>query len=229
MSLVLAQQWHDKALIVTDTLASTLEGDSYRPRGFSTKIHTLPHMNMVFAFRGVSRLAALWEHELTEVSKCQDIEDAHEVAASRLKQRVESAARRHDLPPEKSGASFYCFGFPHGAAQLVSYAYENANEYAGERFEVSSPSDPEYEEVRFLAAPSLQTSIAPDVLLERADYIDYATRVKDEHDRDLVDEVIPIGGDLFATFVENWKIRTVLWHRFPDYDTTWEQIRPQDW
>ena len=44
MSLVLAQQWHDKALIVTDTLASTLEGDSYRPRGFSTKIHTLPHI-----------------------------------------------------------------------------------------------------------------------------------------------------------------------------------------
>ena len=107
---------------------------------------------------------------------------------------------------------------------MVSYAYSNENEYLGERFEVSERDD-EYEHVRFLAAPSLQTSTPPEILLDVADYVDYAARVKDEHDRGLVDEVIPIGGDLFATFVENWKIRTVLWHRFPDYDTTWERLR----
>lgn len=224
MSLVLAQQWPDKALIVTDTLTSALEGDSYRPRGFSAKIHTFPHLNMAFAFRGVSRLAALWEHELTDVGMCQDIEDAHDLAIKKLRSVAENLARKYDIPPEKVG-TFHCFGFPHGSDQIVSYAYSGKNEYVGERFVVSPPSDSELEEIRFLTAPSLQTSPALPVLRERADYVDYAIRVKDENDRGLVDEVIPIGGDLFATFVENWKIRTVLWHRFPDYDTTWDKIR----
>ena len=227
MSLVLAQQWPDKALIVTDTITAR-SGDPHRPTGFATKIYTLPHMNMVFAFRGVSRLAALWEHELTEVTMCQDIEDAHDLAAAKLRSIAEQVAQKHDIPPSKLG-TFHCFGFPRDSDRIVGYDYSKEHHARGERFEVTPSADSGYEHVRFLAAPSLQTSPALPVLLERTDYIDYATRVKDEHDRGLVDEVIPIGGDLFATFVENWKIRTVLWHRFPDYDTTWEQIRPQDW
>lgn len=221
MSLVLAQQWPDKALIVTDTITSRYP---HGPTGFATKIYTLPHMNMVFAFRGVSRLAALWEHELTEVNMCQDIEDAHDLATKKLRSLAEHVARKHDIPPNVIG-TFYCFGFPHDSDRIVRYDYSNKNDYLGERFEVKPSADPDYEEVRFLAAPSLQTAPGPDILLERDDYVHYATRVKDENDRGLVDDAIPIGGDLIATFVENWKIRTVLWHRFPDYDATWERLR----
>lgn len=60
------------------------------------------------------------------------------------------------------------------------------------------------------------------------DYVELVSRIRDENDRKMVDEPLAIGGDLFATFVENWKIRTARWHRFPDYDETWAAIRSSE-
>lgn len=59
---------------------------------------------------------------------------------------------------------------------------------------------------------------------EREHFIDLANRIRDENDRGLSQIPVAIGGHLFVTHVENWSIRTVLWHSFPDLADHWSAI-----
>ncbi len=223
MSVMIAQQWYDRAIVITDTIASDrATGDRTERTGFGMKTWTLPHLNMVFAFRGASLLAHRWHHRITEVTACRDIEDVHAVALEGLSEMVAATARQFGAGIT---GEFYHFGFPHDSEQIVHYRYEPKNEYAGERLVVAEPTPDGVRTVLTSIAPTPVTFPWPNLQdPDVAEYVALVDRIRDENDRRLVSEPIAIGGDLFATFVENWRTRTVLWHRFPDYDMTWASI-----
>ena len=223
MSVVLLLQHPEKAIIVTDTIATDRSiGDRLQPSRFGMKLWTLPHMNMAFSFRGVSVLAHVWHHHLTDVAKCQDIEDVREEADESLRNLVKQAALDHGYAVS---GEFVHLGFPHGSDRIVQYTYRSDTDYQCEALEVPESNDDDAANVAFFMAPGPVTFAPTHIPDDVAGFVDLVSRIRDENARELVEDPIAIGGDLFATYVENWKIRTVLWHRFPDYDTTWQTIR----
>lgn len=133
---------------------------------------------------------------LTSRNAPTDIESINAEAPQALRSISESLTNRYG-PLGRS--TIYHFGYPAGSDKLVRYTYRSGYDFEPKRFEGfefgAKPTPPGF------------TLDAPQI---RQDYIDLAERLREANT--LLDEGVPFGGDLFATFVRNWDIGTQRWH-----------------
>ena len=201
MSILLFDQTGTDVLLVSDTL---VVGDNYDPVMFQTKLWPLPHLNMVIASTGTANIARTWNDCVTSMFGPDDIEGLNTEAPRTLRAIAEELTNQYG---PLGSSTIYHFGFPAGSDKPVRYTYRSANGFEPERFEGpqfgAKPTPPGFK---------LNRPAGPE------EYIDLAHRLRDENERLRDTGGVPIGGDLFATLIENGSIRTIRWHRFPDYD-----------
>lgn len=203
MSLLFFDQQEDGALIVTDTLVTV--GDNV-PVMFQSKVWQLPHLNMVMVLTGTANVGTAWYQAITTSYGLYDIESVNKITPDAL--NAIYAAMTTDFG-HLGSTTIYQFGFPEGYDKLVSYAYRSSESFKPERFAGSrfcvKPMPPEYQ----YAMPANQDDI-----------VALAHEVRDFNSQILGEGGVAIGGELYATFVENGRIQTARCHRFADYDET---------
>lgn len=207
MSLLFADQTEHYVVLVSDTLVTRGKD----PFMFGPKVRAIPHRNMAIASTGSSNLAHLWEQSLLSLDGYGfgDIETVNNETPAALRNLYADLGRRFGEPLESS--TIYHFGFPTDSDKLVRYVYRSLANFEPERFEGST----------FTAKP-----LPADYRFERPqsqqEVIDLALKVREINDAQIADGGwgVRIGGELYATMVQNWNIQTVRWHRFADYDET---------
>ncbi|MGX1703720.1 hypothetical protein [Microbacterium sp. NPDC055357] len=209
MSLLFVSQTPDDVLLISDTLES-LDGI---PARFSQKVHPLPNNNMTMVYLGASYLGRAWLELVTELADGDDIETLNVIAPGVLRHIYADMERQTGEKPPS--ATIYHFGYPTGSDRLVSYTYRSGSDFEPERFEG----------VRFTAKP-VPPEWKFDVPATREAAVDLAIRVRDMNGQQQgVGWGVAIGGDLYATFVENKCVQSWLWHRFDDHDTMLQTMR----
>lgn len=208
MSVLIVDQRDDDVLLITDTLATT---DDNQPFMFQSKVWTFPHLNMAAAMTGTGNLGAAWCQRITHDVIARDIEGINQLAPDALR-NIHAALVNEFGDIENS--TMYHFGFPEGSVTPVRYIYRSVNNFEPERYEgaqlVIKPTPPGFDLTYLDAIDEIEV---PDL-------VDLACRLRESNDAHMLAGTggVCIGGDLFATVVENWKISTFRVHRFPDYE-----------
>ncbi|WP_307224433.1 hypothetical protein [Microbacterium arborescens] len=194
------------AVIVTDILVTR---DDASPSRFVSKVWPFPHLDFAFAMVGPVRLGQAWSYALTNELIFRDIDELNEVAPAYLR-RLYDGIRREAGGGDIGGARVFHVGFAatHEPARISAYM---------------SATDFEPIEYDGLIQPFPET-FEPAPITSNEDYIDLATRIRDENDRRLTTDHVRIGGRLYATYLTRGHISTQLIHQFPDYEQTWERI-----
>jgi hypothetical protein len=208
MSLLFVDQSESSALLVADTLVT--HGDE--PFMFRPKVTPFPHHNMVMASMGSSNLGAAWRQWILSTPGLTDIDSINEFAPAELRRLNAELETRFG---EIGTSTIYHYGFPAGSDRLVSYVYRSGSDFEPDRFVGN----------RFTAKP-LPAGSKFERPSNNQEVVALAVRVRDLNNEQLHDGGwgVRIGGDLFATLIENWTIQTARWHRFDDYAQRAEAI-----
>src|SRR6187551_2764279 len=83
MSLLMFHHLPESAFILTDTLATTTEGE---PALFQSKAWVIPHLNMAVANTGVANLGARWNDFLCSSLVARDIDMVDQFAPEKLRE-----------------------------------------------------------------------------------------------------------------------------------------------
>lgn len=201
MSFLLWDQQETSVTLVSDTL-STVNG---QPTMFQSKVWTFPHLNMAMAVTGTANVGIAWHHRLIAEAVVWDIESVNAFAQSSL--REIHASVDDSLGPSGS-STVYHFGFPRGSDQLVRYIYRSARDFEPERFVGDQCG----------YKPATFSFKLHDIPEGKDELVSFAVRVREENDNGDAPEPVQIGGELYATRLENGHIQTALWHQFPDYN-----------
>lgn len=203
MSLLFANQGDEFALLISDTLVT--HGDD--PFMFGPKVHPFPHLNMAMASMGSRNFGVAWERVLGSATGLSDIESLDASTPESLRYLYADVADQ--LGEDPGSSTIYHYGFPSGSDKIVCYTYRSSADFKSERFE--GP--------RFTAKP-LPAGFVFEAPRDPQEAIALALRVRDLNNQNLGDWGVHIGGELYATLIENWSIHTRRWHRFEDYDQT---------
>lgn len=209
MSLLLFAHDAESVIIVTDTLATTTEGEAFM---FQNKAWALPHMNMVIAVTGVANLGAAWNDLLRSSAIARDIDDIDTFAQRELSRLWADilAENGHD---EQVTVTIYHFGFVPDSETPVRYTYRSKSGFQSERSQgpgFGAKPAPEGFELN-----------APDTVEE---FIGLALAIRAEQDAKPSSERLMIGGELYLTYLRNWATQTMRIHRFEDYETAWQEM-----
>lgn len=205
MSLLMFRHETDAFVILTDTLATTPEGDPFL---YQCKCWPLPQLNMVLSGTGLAPFIEAWYRCLQTSILARDIEmlDAHAPKALR-KLWTELEA---ELGPLPGTATVYHFGVREKDGRLTRYVYRSDRKFESEIW-----SDPGF---GVKPPPSgLQTEV-PDSIDEM---IKMARQIRSEQDQLPISERVHIGGDLIITVLQNGIITSTKIFRFEDYDEAW--------
>lgn len=192
------------AVLFSDTLACV--GD--KPTLFHEKVRTLHDKNMTVAGLGSTGLFDLWHQYLASTTGLGDIETITAHAPEVLRSFYADLSHRTGVA---GLATIYHFGFPTGSSKIAMYALRSSRNFEAEKMKPS----------RFYLKPAL-----PGFKFRRPrnidEAIDLAIRVRDANDQDPAG--VHIGGDLFATIIQNWRTTTMRLHRFDDFDDDWQAM-----
>jgi hypothetical protein len=203
MSLLMFQHQEQSAVILTDTLATTTEGE---PFIFQSKAWAIPQLNMGLAVTGLGNLGAMWNEFLHASLVARDIAMVDKFAPEQL-QRIwsEFQAEQEKVPT----GTIYHFGFPEGSDRLVRYVYRSTTDFESEL----------WEQPGFGIKPApISDFDAPDDI---DDWINLAEKVRAEQDNRPTEEKIYIGGELFLLLIQNGQSQILRVHRFDDYEQAW--------
>ncbi|WZO39031.1 hypothetical protein MRBLWO14_002827 [Microbacterium sp. LWO14-1.2] len=205
-------QYEEWVELVADTLV--VRGDDDVPARYQQKVWPIPHLNMVMAATGTAEVASAWYAFVTQHPQVRDIDDIDSFATETLRNIRADVAERHG---DAGSSTLHHFGFPTGSDKAVSYIYSSMG---GRNFESER-----FQGARFIAKPGPQT-FAPDVPVGPEEKIAFAYRLRQEQEELIAQGKpgTPFGGELQATLLEPGGIRTMTWHRFPDYDETLETV-----
>ena len=207
MSLLMFIHEPEQVLIVTDTLATTMDGDPFL---FQSKCWPVPQMKMVMAGTGLAPLHEAWYRTLQTSILARDIEmlNLHAPAALRSLWKQLHA----DHPDARGTATVYHFGLPEGQAHHVRYTYRSEHNFVSE-YSV---------EGGFGVKPVPEFGIeAPDSL---DGLINLAARIRAEQDAQPKASRIHIGGELVLTSLQGAVAGSRVVHRFDDYDEMWQAM-----
>ncbi len=209
MSLLIFYQEEESARIITDTLATTPDGESLL---FQSKAWALPHLNMAIAVTGLANLGAAWNDLLCSSAVVQDVRMVNNFAPTELR-RIWSELLGESVADPDVHATVYHFGFEGESEQPVRYVYRSRQNFESERFA----------EPGFGVKPSPTTVAlrAPESLNE---IIELAIKVREEQDGLPRRERIHIGGELYMLTLRNRLTQTARIYRFEDYDDTWREM-----
>ena len=211
MSLFLAVIRPTSAAILTDTLATTPDGE---PCLYVTKATPVPHMQTVMVCTGIADFGDRWAAMLRNGVLALDVEmlDAHAPGALR---DLWDASNVEALPAEHGTSTIYHLGMT-ASGECHVYAYRSTANFASERL----PSEclalkPEPADVEALPEPG-DDQIG--WLVAVADHI------RTEQAERPVGKRIFIGGDLFLTIIDAVAIEIRRVHRFPDHAQAWNSM-----
>lgn len=206
MSLLAFLHEEDRALILTDTLATTTQGE---PLTFQTKAWVIPHLNMAVAITGLANFGASWNDFLCSSFVARDIEMVDQLATEQLQILWRDMLAENKAESDGFTSTIYHFGFPEGSDQLVRFVYRSRQNFASERWiEPGMGVKPE---------PSGALTVPEDF----DEWIDLARQVRAEQDALPVTERIHIGGELYLLVLENRRSLVMRLHRFDDYEQAW--------
>lgn len=205
MSVLMFSEDDDSVIIVTDTLATTVEGE---PMMFQTKAWHLPHFNMAIASTGVANLGALWNDRLRTSAVAQHIGMIDTFAPETLREIWDEVTEGHD--GDAGTATVYHFGFEPGSDKIIRHVYRSASNFESERYDGTGFGVKPPPETFDLEAP-----------MSVDEYVELAKRLREENDSGAVDQPVAIGGELYLMIVRDGFSQTVRIHKFDDYDDQW--------
>lgn len=198
----MAHHAEDGVIVITDTLATTVDGES---RCLVTKCAVVPHLSMVIAGTGIAQLSARWVALVMESMLCRDIDmlDRHAPTAIR---DLWAELDRTGIPTQTS--TVYHFGLSEDRGHYVGYAYRSDEDFESE------PLEPGF---RVKPQPRSMGN-APQSLEE---LVAMACEIRSEQDARPAAERIYIGGDLVLVSMQNGGITTGKIHRWDDFESMW--------
>lgn len=208
MSLLMFIHEPDSVMIVTDTLATTVDGEAFM---FQSKAWALPHLNMAVAVTGVANLGAAWNELLRTSAVVQDLRMIDLFAPEQLRRLWRTL--QEEAPSGAIPATIYHFGFEVGSGRAVRYVYRSTNNFESERIEESG--------FGLKPAPKSFELVQPDSL---DDILALALKVRAEQDALTAAERIFIGGELHLMIVRDGLTQTRRIHRFADYEAAWREM-----
>lgn len=205
MSLLAFHHEEKSAMILTDTLATTPEGEAFM---FVSKAWAIPHMNMAIAVTGAANLGALWNQYLRNSLIARDIEMVDRLAPAQLRRLWSEVLEEHGIVGAPT-VTMYHFGFPEGSEHLVRYVYRSTENFESERSEQACIGVKPVPEGQFETPEDLDGWVA------------LAERVRAEQDARPAADRVHIGGEFYVLHLRNWQSMTMRLHRFEDYEQTW--------
>lgn len=206
MSLLTFSHLDEAVVIVTDTLATTPDGE---PLIFQSKAWAIPHMNMALAVTGLANLGATWNEYLCSSLVARDIDMVDQFAPEQLREIWCEIQAAYPIDQNLPTCTLYHFGFREDSERLVRYTYRSTDNFESEVCEQPG----------FGIKPWPRGDFEPPD--EINDWIALAERVRAEQNALPAEERVYIGGELFLLLLQNWKCQTMRIHRFEDYERTW--------
>jgi hypothetical protein len=207
MSLLMVHHEPEGVIIVTDTLATTVQGESHL---LVTKCGIVPHLNLVIAGTGIAHLSAVWWGLVMEAVLCRDVDMLNLHAPDAL--RAEWSKIEAHLPDGTETATIYHFGLSEERNIYVGYAYRSKNDFESEELEPAFRVKPEPRNGLDDVPESLEGMVA------------LALQIKQEQDERTASDRIYIGGELVLTVLQNGAINATKLYRWPDFEETWQTM-----
>lgn len=122
----------DRALVATDTLAVSVDGEPVR---FTTKAFVLPRLQMIFAGTGAGGFLGHWFVAVNDYLIVQGIDDLDRLAPDRLS--VLWKRYKNQVPdfPSNQTTTVYHFGFSERTGLIHAYAYRSSDGFRSSRIE----------------------------------------------------------------------------------------------
>ena len=194
-------------MIVTDTLATSVTGEAFM---FQSKAWHLPHFNMALAVTGTANLGAEWNQYLRTSAVAQHVQMIDTFAPEALRGLWRGIQDQHG---DAGTATIYHFGFVPGSDHIIRYVYRSTRDFESERTDGTGFGVKPPPETFELTAP-----------YEISEFIELATKIREENDAGKTEVRIDIGGELHLLYVKDRFSQTAVVHRFPDYDDHWREM-----
>lgn len=207
MSLLMFLHQEDDALIITDTLATDLEG---KPLNFVDKCVAVPSMNLAVATTGYQQLMLRWVEQLRERVPARDIVMLDEHAPVALREIWAELQAEHG--PLSGTATVYHFGIDERTGRCRRFAYRSSADFVSE--EGQAPA--------FGVKPEPVGERQPDGLSD-AELIEFARTIRRQQD-ELVEGRIYIGGDLVFTELSKNAVVSRRVFRWEDQYDHWQEM-----
>lgn len=130
-----------QALIVTDTLAVTGEGE---PLLFVSKAGYIPHLKTVIAGTGAGGFSNAWLHDASTRMVVSGIQNLDYHTPGCLKRMWEQYRQDHAIPKTAAfTTTVYQFGICEDTGRIVSFAYRSTNDFKSECLQYGMGVKPE--------------------------------------------------------------------------------------
>jgi hypothetical protein len=188
--------------IVTDTLATDLEGEPYL---LVSKCLAVPHLELAVTFTGVANVGQEWMQCVQSRTLATDIDmvDLHAPDALR------AVCEELDCPDDET-STIYHLGFSPNANAYVGYVYRSTNDFQSEEMIPSFRIKPDPPDGVGTESPSAEEEI-----------IALAEAIRANEDTKPRGERIYVGGELVITTLASNVIASRKIHRFADFDEQW--------
>jgi hypothetical protein len=191
------------AWIVTDTLATTLDGEPYL---LVSKCFTAPHLELAVAFTGIANLGNEWTQWVQSRVLARDI-DMLDVHAPDALRKMHGEL---DLPNEET-STVYHIGFSSSKNVYVGYAYRSTEDFESEEmipgFRVK-PDPP--------SGTGWEPPETPEEIIGLAEAIRANEDTKPPEERRIY-----IGGELVMIQLHSNAILSTKIHKFADFEEVW--------
>jgi len=116
--------------LLTDTVLS--DPDDLSPITFTTKIHTLPHLQAVICGTGYAQLIAEWVAVVNLSLPARDVVHLDRLAPAKLRGLFARHASEDATGGREITTTLYHFGFDERASRFVAFAYRSADDFRSE-------------------------------------------------------------------------------------------------
>lgn len=199
---------HDKIYLAMDTLAVSPVDKC--PVKFLTKFSILPHLNLVMAGTGETRIICDWFQFVNWNLNIRDINELNECTPTILQ---EEWLKRTE--PSATSSTIYHFGYSDKDEVHVGYAYRSRDNWVSERLEYSIGIKPKVE--------LQQGSNELEVLIN-------TVREQSRMDRELpVENKVGIGGDVCVLIVNKKNITASSLYRLETYGHDYRMMPSTPW
>lgn len=205
MTLLIFDQWETGVDIYTDTIVTDAD---HNPVGHATKVWTFPHLRLAMTVTGTKGIGETLGQQIRLTPHLRDIDDVDTLTPDALRTTHQQLTTEYG---DIGTATVYLFGFPDQSDELTCCIYRSTRDYQSER---STPTE------RVGIKPPPAETVDPNL-----DIIGIANQILDENVRGIVNETIPIGGQLIRTRLQPDGFTIGRVHTFPEDATDWHALR----
>jgi hypothetical protein len=212
VSLLMWNQIEDEIVILTDTLATRLDG---QPMQYRTKCFPHPQLRLAVGGTGFGSLIHRWNRYFSESMLVRDITMLDNFAPEVLRELWTEQLSQPGLPPGDHTVTLYHFGVDEDSGGLVRYTYRSVRDFESE-FD-PGPS--------FAVKPQPESGLGGDELPSTLEeMIALACRLRAQEDARPMAERVHIGGELIVTTLHGLITSTAPVFRWPDHDDMWNRM-----